>query len=124
MLLPVVVTELEGGVAEVPQHVAVVDVLPDGEGEVQRVDRRGPPPSATWVIATSMCPRHRVRDESSPAVAVSRSSDRSGVPLSAPNVRITAAATPISRARTGSASKHRVRGLDEDPVRLRRPSRC
>ena len=94
------------------------------------------PASATRVIATSICRRHRVRGRVGPRPSrSSRSSDRSGVPLSAPKVRITAAATPMSSARTGSTRQHRVRGVDEDAVRLRRradvdldvpaqPSRC
>ena len=59
-------------------------------------------PSATWVMATNRCRRHSVRGES-PVAAVTRSStDGNGVPLSAPYVRITAAATAISRALAGS----------------------
>jgi conjugative relaxase-like TrwC/TraI family protein len=40
--LAVVVPELQGGVPEVPEHVSVVDVLPEVEREVQCVDSRIP----------------------------------------------------------------------------------
>ena len=73
MLLRLVVAQLQGGVAEVPQHVAVVDLLADVQRRVQRSAAADQLPSATWVIATSMCRRHRVRG-GSPAVAAAKRS--------------------------------------------------
>ena len=66
-LLCVVVTQLQRGVGEVPQHVAVVDLVADGQGPVQGLAAADQSPSATWVMATSMCRRQSVRAESSAA---------------------------------------------------------
>ena len=49
-----------------------------------------------------MCLRHRVRGGSRSSAAAWASVAGNGVPLSAPNVRMTAAATPMSKALAGS----------------------
>ena len=105
LLLPVVVPELERGVAEVPQHVTVVDGRTDLEGDVERIRCASPvrvrdQGHRHQHLPQAACPRGGVRGGRRQELSVC-----SGVPLSAPKVRITAAATPMSRARTGSAGR-------------------
>ena len=61
MLLGVVVAQLEGGVAEVPQHVAVVHVLAVRSARSSAATAPAQSPSAAEVMATSICLRQRVR---------------------------------------------------------------
>ena len=83
--LRVVVAELEGGVAEVPQDVAVVDVLADEQCPVERLRPPAPtPPSDAEVMEVSSALRQAVLGSSSADGAATTSPEGSLVPLSAP----------------------------------------
>ncbi len=120
----VVVTQVQGGVCQVPEQVEIGKRVsrPEGDGlrgvqlaecrvtvsgdVVPGADQEVLEAPGAWGVAAA-------------SASTSMVSAGSLAPLSMPWLRATAAATAISNARTGSCTATSCGGLGEDPVRVR-----